>query len=778
MSNSFGLGKPVARVEDRRLVTGRGQYTSDVSVPHQTHAVMLRSDRAHARITRIDTTAARTAPGVLAVLTGEDYAREGFGNTRCRFPRTRPDGSADFFRPHPGLVADIVRKVGDPVAMVIAETAAAAADACQLIEIDYDPLPPIASLEQAIAPDAPLVWADFPGNVSNIFEQGDVQKVDTVLAGAAHVFTYRYRINRVIAAPMEPRGVVASFDPFDERYTLWTDTQEPHSIRAAHAQILGIPDHALRVVARDIGGGFGMKSNPYPEMRLCLWAARLIGRPVKWVGTRNEAFASDNHGRDSVSDVTIGLDDEGRFLALKVGTAINIGAYLSSDLGLIAGCQNVGSLAGVYRTPAIHVKVDSVFTNTSPTAPYRGAGRPEATYLLEATIDRVAAEMGIDPVDLRRRNMIAEAEMPYQTGLTFLYDCGKFEENLDRVLAMADLSGFEARRKTAAAAGRLRGVGIVNAIERSAAGPRPEQVELRMDGSGAITVLPGTKNHGQGHETMYTQMVAEMLDIAPDRVRVVDGDTDLAPYGHGTNSSRSAALGGSALRLAADRLIEKGKRIASGILEADEGDLVFEAGAFKVDGTDRAIGIEDIARIAHQPGRLPRGIEAGFNASGMYHPPQDTYPNGAHVCEVEIDPDTGKVAVVGYWAVDDVGTVVNPNLLHGQIHGGIAQGLGQALMENIAYDAEGQLLSASFTDYAMPRADDFCDLVLDDNPVPTAANPLGIKGAGEAGTVGALSAVMLAVNDALRNAGADWLEMPATPQKVWAALANAGQKEA
>ncbi len=773
MANGFGLGAALPRIEDRRLVTGRGQYTADVNLARQCHAAFVRSDRGHARILGIDAEAALAAPGVIAVLTGEDYAREGFGTTSCRMPRTRPDGSKDFFRPHPGLVADVVRQVGDPVAMVIAETAALADDACALVEVSYEDLPAVASLEAATRPDAPLIWPDFPGNVSNIFQQGDEAAVDAAMAAADHVFTYNFRINRVIAAPMEPRAVLAEYDAWDGRYTLWTDTQEPHSIRASHAAILGIPENQLRVRARDIGGGFGMKSSPYPEMRLCLWAARQTGRPVKWVGKRTEGFTSDAHGRDSLSTVKLGMDAEGRFVALKVDTAISVGAYLSSDLGLIAGAQNVGSLAGVYKTPAIHVKVASVFTNSSPTAPYRGAGRPEATFLLEAAIDRAAAELGIDRVELRRRNMIAAGEMPYQTGLTFLYDCGEFEKNLDRVLELAGVDGFAARQTAAARIGKLRGLGIVNAVERSAAGPRPEQVELRMDGSGAITVLPGTKNHGQGHETMYAQMVSETLGIGLDRIRVIDGDTDLAPYGHGTNSSRSAALGGAALHMAADRLIEKGRRIAAEILEASGGDLVFRAGQFVVDGTDRSIGIQEVARIAHQPGRLPRGIEAGFAALGMFHPPKDTYPNGAHVCEVEIDRDTGVVHMVGYWAVDDVGTIVNPKMLHGQIYGGIAQGVGQALMEDIAYDGQGQLLTATFTDYAMPRADDFCDFVLEDNPVPTDANPFGIKGAGEAGTVGALAATVLAVNDALRSTGAEWIDMPATPQRVWAALNKA-----
>jgi carbon-monoxide dehydrogenase large subunit len=768
----FGIGQGVKRFEDQRLLRGEGRFHNDVNVPGQTHAVIVRSIHAHARIRSIDTSAATRAPGVLAVFTGADLAKDGLGTMQMTLKRKRPDGSPMFAPPHRGLALDRVRYVGDPIALVIAETLAQAEDAAELVQVDYDPLLSITSTAEAVG-GAP-VWDECPDNISNVFEAGDRATTDAAVAGAPRVIRRRYVITRVHAQYMEPRGALGVYDPGEDRYTLYADVQYPHRVRTALASnIFKIPEHKIRVIAGDVGGGFGTKGWQYPEHRLVLWAARKLRRPVKWACERREAVPADEHARDNVSEAELALDARGRFLALRVRTLANVGAYVSSDRNLLATFSNVVTLVGVYAIPVAHVQVTSVLTNTNSTAPYRGAGRPEATYVIERLIDDAARELGADRVELRRANLIPSSAMPHRTPLGMTYDCGDFEKNMDDAVKLADVAGFPARREAARARGALRGIAVVNAIER-AAGAQPEFAEIRFAPSGSATVLMGTKNQGQGHETTFKQILHERLGLDPADVRYIDGDTDRVAFGMGTMGSRSTVIGGTALWTAADKVIAKAKKIAARLMEAAEPDIVFSDARFAVRGTHRAVTLKDVARAAFQPAQLPPGLEPGLYETGTFSPKQDTWPNGCHVCEVEVDPDTGAVMLVNYVIVDDVGTVINPLTLKGQIHGGVAQGVGQALMEQIVYDAEsGQLLTASFMDYAMPRADTFPDLHVESNPVPTKLNPLGAKGAGEAGTVGALPAVMNAVIDALAPRGVPHLDMPASSERVWRALRDA-----
>jgi len=774
----FGIGQAVRRFEDVRLLRGEGRFHDDVNLPGQTHAVLVRSTHAHARILGIDAAAARRAPGVLAIVTGRDLAREGLGTMRMTLKRTRPDGSPMWAPPHHGLVRDRARYVGDPVALVVAATRAQAEDAAERVRIDYEPLASVTSAAAAVLPGSPPVWDECPDNVSNVFAAGDEAATDAAFDRAARVVRRRYVITRVHAQYIEPRGALGVYDPGEDRYTLYADVQYPHRVRSALAtNIFKIPEHRIRVVAGDIGGAFGTKGWQYPEHRLVLWAARKLRRPVKWVCERREAVPADEHARDNVSEAELALDGEGRFLALRVRTLANVGAYVSSDRNLLATFGNVVTLVGVYTFPAAHVQVLSVLTNTNPTAPYRGAGRPEATYVIERLIDDAARELAVDPVELRRTNLIPAAAMPCRTALGVTYDCGEFEKNMDAALKLADVPGFAARREASRRRGRLRGIGVVNAIER-AAGPQPEFAEIRFAPSGSATVFMGTKNQGQGHETTFKQILHERLGLDPGEVRYIDGDTDRVGFGMGTMGSRSTVIGGTALWLAADKVIAKGKRIAARLLEAAPDDITFADGTFAVVGTDRAVALRDVARAAFQPAQLPPGLEPGLYETGTFAPPADTWPNGCHICEVEVDPDSGAVTLVSYVIVDDVGTVINPLTLKGQIHGGVAQGAGQALMEQVVYDQDsGQLLTASFMDYAMPRADTLPDVRIESHPVPTTLNPLGAKGAGEAGTVGALPAVMNAVVDALAPLGVLGLDMPASSARVWEAIRTARASE-
>jgi carbon-monoxide dehydrogenase large subunit len=768
----FGIGQPIKRFEDQRLLRGEGRFHNDVNLPGQTHAVLVRSTHAHARIRSIDTAAALASPGVVAVFTGADLARDNLGTMQMTLKRKRPDGSPMFASPHRGLTADRVRYVGDPVAMVIAETLAQAEDAAERLRIDYEPLPSVTSTAEAIG--GPAVWDECADNVSNLFESGDKATTDAAFAKAHRVVRRRYVITRVHAQYMEPRGALGVWDPGEERYTLYADVQYPHRVRTALASnIFKVPEHSIRVIAGDVGGGFGTKGWQYPEHRLVLWAAKKIRRPVKWACERREAIPADEHARDNVTEAELALDAEGRFLGLRAKTLANVGAYVSSDRNLLATFSNVVTLVGVYAFPVAHVEVLSVLTNTNSTAPYRGAGRPEATYVLERLIDDAGRELGLDPVELRRKNLIPASAMPYKTPLGVSYDCGDFPKNMEDALKVADVAGFAARREASRARGLLRGIGIVNAIER-AAGPQPEFAEVRFSPSGTATILMGSKNQGQNHETTFKQILHERLGIDPKDVRYIDGDTDRVAFGMGTMGSRSTVIGGTALWMAADKVIAKGKKIAAKMLEAAEADIAFSDGRFAVAGTDRGLTLREVARAAFQPPQLPPGVEPGLYETGTFSPKQDTWPNGCHVCELEIDPDTGVVTLDRYVVIDDVGTVINPVTLKGQIHGGVAQGVGQALLEQIVYEPEsGQLLTASFMEYAMPRADTFCDMHIESNPVPTKLNPMGAKGAGEAGTVGALPVVINAVMSALAPLGVRDLDMPASSERVWRAIQDA-----
>ena len=768
----FGVGQSVTRFEDPRLLRGGGRFINDVNLPGQAHAVVIRSIHAHAKITAIDAAGARRAPGVVAVFTGADVARDKLGVMRMTLNRKRPDGSPMFASPHRGLSQDRARYVGDPIALVVAETLAQAEDAADRVRVDYEPLPSVTSTAEAVG-GAP-VWDECPDNVCSIYEAGDSAAADGALAGAHRIVRRRYVISRVHAQYMEPRGAIGVYDPAEDRYTLYADVQYPHRVRNALAtNIFKVPEHQIRVIAGDVGGGFGTKGWQYPEHRLMLWAARKLGRPVKWSCDRRDAIPADEHARDNVTEAELGLDAQGRFVGLRVRTLANVGAYVSSDRNLLATFSNVHTLVGVYAFAAAHVHVTCVMTNTNSTAPYRGAGRPEATYVIERLIDDAARELGIDRLELRRKNVIPAAAMPYRTAMGMNYDCGDFARNMEDAAKLGDLAGFAARREAAKARGRLRGLAIVNAIER-AASPGPEFAEIRFAPSGSATLFMGTKNQGQGHETTFKQILHEKLGLDPREVRFIDGDTERVGFGMGSMGSRSTVIGGTAVCVAADKVVAKGKRIAAKLMEAAEADIVFADGRFAVAGTDRGLTIKEVARAAFQPGQLPPGVEPGFYETGTFAPKQDTWPNGCHVCEVEIDPDTGVVELAGYVVVDDVGTVINPLTLKGQIHGGVAQGVGQALMEQVVYDGEsGQLLTASFMDYAMPRADTLPDMAIASNPVPTKLNPLGAKGAGEAGTVGALPAVMNAVMDALAPLGVRDYDMPATGDRVWRAIQGA-----
>jgi carbon-monoxide dehydrogenase large subunit len=758
------------RVEDARFLRGAGRFVEDIQVVGAARLYVLRSPHAAARIVRLDASAALNMPGVLLVLTGDDV--EGLGVLRCITPRHRRDGKPLTQTPWPMLAQGELRYVGDAVAAVVAESLAAAQDAAEAIEVEYKVLPCVTDVAEAVQPGAPAVWPFAPDNESVFFKLGDAQAVQAAFARAAHVARLEFRVTRVSANPMEPRNTLATHDPIEDRYTLTTGTQLPHVMRNEIAEFaLGVPSNRLRVISPDVGGGFGMKESPFQEYVLCLHAAKLLGRPVRWTATRTESFLSDSHARDNLSTAELALDAEGNFLALRVETLCNLGAYLAWQ-GPVSSTNNVGGLAGVYRTPHICTQVRGIFTHTQPTAPYRGAGRPEAIYAIERIIDLAADEMGLDRVELRRRNMILPAQMPFQTGLDYRYDSGDFPKNQAMALEAADWDGFAARRAEAASRGKLLGIGIANAIESAGGphrGPMEEAAEIRFDNGGSVTLLMGSHNHGQGHETVFRQVAAEKLGIPPERIRFLNGDTDVVTHGRGTIGSRSMMAAGGALVGAAVKIVERGKRIASHFLEASVEDIEFEDGQFRVAGTDRGIGIEALAKRSYMPGQLPMGEELGLSALLITRPGDATFPNGCHICEVEVDPETGESTLLRYVVVDDVGTVVNPALVKGQIHGGIAQGLGQVFGENVVY-RDGQLLTASFADYPMPRASDFCGLEVLSNPVPTTTNVLGVKGAGEAGTVGALPALMGAVVDALRPLGVRHLDMPATPERVWAAI--------
>jgi carbon-monoxide dehydrogenase large subunit len=664
--------------------------------------------------------------------------------------------------------------VGVPVAIVVAERLDQALDAAEADDVEYDLRPAATDTGSALDPGAAQVWPEVANNESFYFTLGDLAAVEDTFAAAAHVVKLEYIVSRVSANTMEPRAAIGFYDRADERYTLYAGMQSPHRVRSELARsVLRVPEARLRIISPDMGGGFGMRGAPFAEHALVLWAARRLGRPVRWVATRSEALATDYHARDNVSSGALALDADGKFLALRVSTIGNLGGYLSFA-GPHSPTNNLGGLSGVYTTPHIFAEVRGAYTHTSPTTAYRGAGRPEASYAVERLIDVAADELAIDPVELRRRNLIPRDALPYDTGFVFTYDTGDFETVMDRAVEAADRAGFEARRTAANDQGRLRGLGMACVIE-IAGGPLPvpneESAAIRFDTDGGASVAMGTHSHGQGHETAFRQIASELLGLEFDRIAIVYGDTDVVPHGKGTFGSRSISVGGAALQRAAEKIIDKAQRIAAHLLETAEADIRFDDGQFIVEGTDRSISLVEVAKAAYEPARMPADLEIGLAESAIVLPPGPTYPNGCHVCEVEIDRDTGLLEIVNYVVVDDVGRMLNPLLVKGQVHGGIAQGAGQAMMEQVVYDdASGQLLTGSFMDYTMPRADDLPSFDVLAHEVPSANNPFGFKGAGEAGTVGALPAVMNAVCDALRPLGIRHLDMPATAERIWQAI--------
>jgi carbon-monoxide dehydrogenase large subunit len=780
--SATGIGAPVRRKEDGRFLTGRGTYTDDINRPGQVHAYLLRSPHAHAEIRGIDTAAAKAGRGVLAVFTGADMQ---VGGLPCGWLIHSKDGSPMAEPPHPVLAQGRVRHVGDPVAVVIAETRSQAKDAAELIAVDYKTLPAVVAAEEALKPGAPQLHEQAKGNLCYDWHLGDKAAVDTAFAKAAHVTRLDLVNNRLVPNAMEPRAAIGEYDRATGEYTLYTTSQNPHVIRLLMgAFVLQLPEHKLKVVAPDVGGGFGSKIYHYAEEAIVTWAAPHIGRPVKWTAERGESFASDAQGRDHVTHAELALDKDGKFLALRVATIANLGGYLSTFATAIPTYLYGTLLAGTYTTPAVYVEVKAAFTNTVPVDAYRGAGRPEACYVIERIVDTAARELKTDPAELRRRNFIPKDAYPYQTPVALTYDSGDYFTTLDMALKAADYAGFAQRRQEAARRGKLRGIGIASYIEACGIAPSAvagalgaraglyETAELRVHPTGSITVFTGTHSHGQGHETTFAQLVSDRLGVPLEMVDVVHGDTSKIPFGMGTYGSRSLPVGGSALVKAMDKVVNKGKKIAAHLLEAAEADIEFKDGKFQVSGTDKNVPFAQVAFAAYVPHNYPiEELEPGLDETAFYDPKNFTYPAGCHIAEVEIDRDTGDVSVVRFTAADDFGRIINPLIVEGQVHGGLAQGIGQALYENAVYDEDGQLVTGSFMDYCMPRADHLPSFEVATHTTLCTHNPLGVKGCGEAGAIGAPAAVMNAVTDALAPLGVGAIDMPATPERIWRAIA-------
>ena len=774
----FGLSQSVRRIEDPRLLEGRGRYTDDISLPGEAHAAILRSPHAHARIERIDTEAARALPGVMAVFTAEDLRAEGLGEIPCTIPLKNRDGSPRAETPHTALAESHVRHVGDPIAFVVAETAQAARDGAEAVEVEYDVLPAVTDLAAATRDGQPLVWDGAANNVCFDWETGDKAKADALFAQAAHVTRLTVVNNRVVVASMEGRAALASYDEASGRFTLHTGTQGSWLVKRLLAEsVFKLPQERFRVVTPDVGGGFGMKLYLYAEHALACFAARRLKRPVKWTSERTEAFLSDTHGRDNITLGELALDGDGKFLALRTRNYANMGAYLSTFAPMIPTMAGTKVLASVYGFQAIHANVIGVLTNTVPVDAYRGAGRPESNYVVERLIDTAARELGIDRIEIRRRNMVAPGAMPYRTAMGQDYDSGDFARVMDAALEKIDWAGFPARKAAAARRGKRRGIGIAYYLEATGGGPT-ERAEVRFAGDGMVDVLVGTQSTGQGHETAYAMLTSHELGVPIEKIRIVQGDSDEIPTGGGTGGARSLYSEGQAILATTATVVEKGKQAASEMLEAAVVDIDFEPGAagggrFAVVGTDRGVDILTLAR--RQRERAARGEPATLlDAAEVADVKAHTFPNGCHAAEVEVDPDTGLIDIPRYIVVDDVGHPLNPLIVRGQVHGGVAQGIGQAVHERTAYDPDsGQLLSASFMDYALPRAEDLPDIEVDLIEIPCETNPLGVKGAGEAGAVGSPPAVINALVDALADDGVRQIDMPATPEAVWKALAGA-----
>jgi carbon-monoxide dehydrogenase large subunit len=773
-----GIGASVRRKEDVRFITGNGRYTDDISQPGQTYAVFLRSPYARAKVGEIDASGALALDGVISVLTGADMAADGLGDIPCGWLVKQKDGSDMVSAPHPPLAHSVVNYVGEPYGIVIAETLAAAREGAELVMADFDELDAVVDLGAATGADQ--IHEGVPGNLAYDWELGEKADTEAALAAAAHVTRVDLSNNRLIPNAMEPRAALGVYDAATEDHTLYTTSQNPHLERLILSAFVQVaPEHKLRVVAPDVGGGFGSKIFVYAEETAVIWAARKVGRPVKWTADRSESFLADAHGRDHLTHAELGMDADGRFLALKVKTTANLGAYLSTFGSSVPTYLYGTLLAGQYATPNIYVEVEGVYTNTCPVDAYRGAGRPEATYVVERIVETAARELGKDPAELRRLNMIKPDQFPYETPVALVYDIGDYEASLDKALEHVDYAGFAARRAASEAEGKKRGIGFACYIE--ACGLAPSQLaiqlgagvglyesgEIRVNPTGNVTVFTGSHSHGQGHETTFAQVVSDKFGIPFEDVEVVHGDTGRVEFGLGTYGSRSLAVGGSALIGAAEKLIAKGKKIAAHMLEADPEAVEFADGDFVVRDSNQSLSFGEVAFAAYVPTNYPTDLEPGFSEKAFYDPENFTYPAGTHIAEVEVDEATGVVKLVNFVAVDDFGHVINPMIVDGQVHGGVAQGAGQALLEHGIYDEYGQLVTGSYMDYCMPRADDVPDFTVDTTVTPCTHNPLGVKGCGEAGAIGSPAAIMNAVTDAV---GDNTVSMPATPEKVWRAL--------
>ena len=774
-----GIGASVRRKEDLRFITGGGRYTDDINQPGQTHAVFLRSPHARAKLGAIDASPALEMPGVLAVYTGADLAADGIGDLPCGWMVKSRDGSDMIQPPHPPLAVECVNYVGEPYGIVIAETPQAARDGAEAVSVDFDELPAVVDVAGATGADQ--LYESAPNNLCYDWEFGDRAATEAAFGRAAHVTSLDIVNNRLIPNAMEPRAALGCFDAASGDYTLYMTSQNPHLERLVLAAFVQVaPESKLRVVSPDVGGGFGSKIFIYAEETAVIWAAGKLRRPVKWCAERSESFLADAHGRDHVTRAELALAEDGEFLGLRVATTANMGAYLSTFASSVPTYLYGTLLAGQYKTPAIYVEVQSVFTNTAPVDAYRGAGRPEATYVVERLVETAARELGMDPAAIRRRNFIQPEDFPYETPVALTYDTGDYEASLDRALELIDYSRFALRRAESEARGRKRGIGISAYIE--ACGLAPSQVaislgagvglfesaEVRVNVTGSVTVITGSHSHGQGHETTFAQVVSEKLGVPFESVELVHGDTGRSDYGLGTYGSRSIAVGGSALVKATDKIVAKGKKIVAHTFETTDDRIDFADGVFSERESNRSMAFAEVAFAAYVPANFPLDeLEPGLSEKAFYDPGNFTYPAGTHICEVEIDPDTGVVEIVRFVAVDDFGHVINPMIVEGQVHGGLVQGIGQALLEHGIYDESGQLVTGSYMDYCMPRADDVPSFVVDTTVTPCTHNPLGVKGCGEAGAIGATAAVMNAVTDAL---GVKELPMPATSLTVWNAL--------
>jgi aerobic carbon-monoxide dehydrogenase large subunit len=769
----FGIGQAVRRVEDRRFLLGQGRYVDDINLPGQCYGVTVLSPHAHARIKGIDVAKAKAAPGVLCVLTGADAVAQKLGSfTAHLMPEDfgAPKGHRTF---QPVLNAEKVRFVGDRVAFVVAETLTQARDAAELVEVDYEPLPAVVNLEDAAKDGASKVWEDCPqGNVGFRLMFGNKEATDAAFAQAEHVVQLRVENNRLSPVAMEPRAAIGDYNAAEESSTLYTTSQNPHGVRMEMSHIFHVPENRIRVIAPDVGGGFGLKGNPFPDDALVLWAARRLRRPVKWVASRSESMLTDHCGRETVYYGELALDAHGKILALRARCLFQLGAYFVGA-ALAAGAFSVRFIPEAYDIQTMHIMSQGLFTNTSQSGPYRGAGRPEAAYFTERLIEHAARVIGMDPAEIRRRNLIPPNKLPYSTPTLWTYDSGEFQRLMDACIELSDWKGFAARKKASQKNGKLRGRAVSYYIEFG--GIFNDRMDLRFNPDATLTILGGTHSHGQGHATVFAQLAHEWLGVPLEDIRYVQGDTAQVPMGRGTYGARSAIVGGNALQAASDAIIAKGKQLAATLMEADAADIEFKDGQYRVVGTDKAITITDVAKAAYAPmGPLTGKFGVGLEASGSFSPEPPSHPNGAHVCELEVDPETGEVTIDRYFVVDDLGRVLNPLIVRGQIHGGVVQGLGQALLEHQVYDRQsGQLISGSFMDYGMPRADTMPNVEAELEEVPCKTNPLGVKGIGESGTIGAPPTVINALIDALAPLGVDRIDMPATPLRVWQTISHA-----